>query len=71
MDKQEMLDVIKEELDLDLEIDECYTTEEVTEAFNIEGFLAPYCVAVHRETNIKGTLAFIHHPRIYYGWTEA
>jgi len=24
MDKQEMLDVIKEELDLDLEIDECY-----------------------------------------------
>jgi hypothetical protein len=50
---------------------ECWSTEEVTQEFDILGFMAPYCVAVRKETGKKGALAFVHRPRIYYGWQEA
>jgi hypothetical protein len=47
---------------------ECWTTEEVTVEFDILGFMAPFCTAVRVATGEKGTLAFVHRPRIYYGW---
>ena len=47
---------------------ECWTTEEVVEEFEIIGFLAPFCTAKRRETGEKGTLLFVHRPRVYYGW---
>jgi hypothetical protein len=50
---------------------ECWTTEEVTKEFDILGFMAPFCTAVRMETGKKGVLAFVHRPRIYYGWREA
>ncbi len=50
---------------------ECWTTEEVTQEFEILGFLAPFCTAKKRDTGEKGTLTFIHRPRIYYGWRLA
>lgn len=50
---------------------ECWSTEEVTQEFDILGFMAPFCTAVRMETGKKGTLAFVHRPRIYYGWREA
>ena len=70
MTKQEMLDLIKEDYGLDIDIDDSWTTSEVTEAFDIESFLAPFCFATKKDTGVKGTLAFIHHPRIYYAWQE-
>jgi len=50
---------------------ECWTTDEVTAEFEILGFMAPFVTAVRRATKEKGTLAFIHRPRIYYGWHPA
>ncbi len=47
---------------------ECWSTEEVTQEFEILGFMAPFCTAVRRETGKKGSLLFVHRPRIYYGW---
>ena len=47
---------------------ECWTTEEVTDEFEILGFLAPFCTAIRKATKEKGILAFVHRPRIYYGW---
>ena len=47
---------------------ECWTTEEVQEEFESLGFMAPFCTARKRETHKKGTLLFVHRPRIYYGW---
>ena len=68
--KQEMIDQIKEDYGLDIDINESWTTSEVTEKFEIESFLAPFCFATERETGVKGSLTFIHHPRIYYSWQE-
>ena len=47
---------------------ECWTTDEVTQEFEILGFLAPFCTAVRISTGEKGSLLFGHRPRIYYGW---
>lgn len=48
--------------------EECWTTEEVTQEFEILGFMAPFCTAVRISTGEKGSLLFVHRPRIYYGW---
>ncbi len=50
---------------------ECWTTEEVTQEFEILGFMAPFCAAVRISTGEKGALAFVHRPRIYYDWCVA
>jgi len=48
--------------------DNVWDTEAVTEKFIIDGFLAPYVVAINRQTKEKGTLTFCHHPRFYFDW---
>jgi len=45
-----------------------WSTEEVTREFEITGFLAPRCSAIHKETGIKGTLQFTHSPRFYFNF---
>jgi hypothetical protein len=69
--KQEMIDQIKIDHGIEIDINESYTTEEVTEAFDIESFLAPFCFATKKSTGEKGSLAFIHMPRIYYAWSPS
>ena len=69
--KQEMLDEIEATHGMKLSLTNSWTTEEVTRDFEITGFLAPFCTAVDRETETKGTLMFIHRPRIYYSWQES
>jgi hypothetical protein len=46
--------------------DNVWNTEEVTAAFEIEGFAAPFCVARRRSDGQRGSLAFTHMPRFYY-----
>jgi len=71
-EKESMLEELKEaypEVHQAIQDDgECWTTEEVTDEFDILGFMAPFCTAVRKATKEKGTLAFIHRPRIYYSW---
>lgn len=43
-----------------------WNTAEVTNDFDITGFLAPRCTATHIDTDIKGTLTFTHSPRFYF-----
>jgi hypothetical protein len=45
-----------------------YDTNEVREAFEIEGFMAPYCVATERATRLLGSLEFQHRPRFYFNF---
>ena len=47
---------------------EVWDTEEVTRDFVIEGFMAPFVVATHKETGKKGCLMFQHNPRFYFLW---
>ena len=47
---------------------EVWDTKEVTKNFSIEGFMAPFVVATHRESGKSGTLMFQHSPRFYFLW---
>ena len=47
-----------------------WTTDQLTEEFEVIGFLAPFVSVRHRGTGKKGTMMFRHHPRIYFGYTE-
>jgi|TARA_B100001971_G_scaffold208686_1_gene230904 hypothetical protein len=47
-----------------------WTTEELREEFEVIGFLAPYVAVKRKSDNIKGSLLFEHHPRIYYDFVE-
>lgn len=46
------------------------TTQEMTAAYEVVGFLAPYVVVKRRSDGKKGTLQFTHAPRAYFGWVE-
>ncbi len=50
---------------------ECWTTDELEEDFEVLGFMAPFCVVRKRKTKEKGSLLFVHAPRVYYRWKVA
>lgn len=45
-----------------------WDTDQVSKAFVIEGFMAPFVVARKRDTGERGSLQFCHHPRFYFNW---
>jgi hypothetical protein len=45
-------------------------TKELQEQYRVTSFLAPFVSVVRRSDGVKGTLRFIHQPRIYYGFQE-
>ena len=48
-----------------------WDTKEVTAEFNIEGFMAPLCVATRRADGVRGSIYFQDHPRFYYNFNPA
>ena len=56
---------------LEIEHGPIWNTEEVSEDFEITGFMAPFVVAIRRSDNVKGTLKFQDSPRYYFGFREA
>jgi hypothetical protein len=46
--------------------DNVWDTAQVTEAFEIEGFMAPFVVARRRSDGVRGSMAFTHMPRFYF-----
>ncbi len=54
--------------------EERWTTEELTEAFEVVGFMAPFVVVKRKSDGVKGTLEFVQNPgeaRVYFGWAAA
>ena len=47
-----------------------WDTTELTEAFKVEGFLAPFVSVTRKSDGAQGALVFQHSPRFYYGFTE-
>lgn len=70
-----MSSVINSELterkELETQYGQVWDSDEVTSDFEIEGFMAPFVVAIRRSDGVKGTLMFQHSPRYYFEWTEA
>jgi len=51
-------------------VDNVWNTDELTSAFYIHSFLAPYCVVVRKSDGSKGTVRFQHSPRFYFDFIE-
>jgi hypothetical protein len=47
-----------------------WNTQELQRDFEVLGFAMGYCVVIRKADGVKGSLAFDHMPRRYYGWTE-
>ena len=48
-----------------------WDTSELSNDFEVVGFMAPFVVVRRRADGIKGSLEFQHSPRFYYGFTPA
>ena len=46
-----------------------WTTDQLRAEFIVEGFLAPLVVVTRKSTGERGSLAFTHNPRLYFGWS--
>lgn len=47
-----------------------WNTNELSNDFIVEGFLAPWVIVTRKSDNKKGVLEFQHRPRFYYNWME-
>jgi hypothetical protein len=56
---------------LEAQYGQVWDTSELTEDFDVSGFMAPYVVVVRKSDNQKGTLEFTHSPRYYMSFEPA
>ncbi len=47
-----------------------WDTAELTEAFTVEGFAAPFCFVTRKSDGKRGMIEFQHQPRFYYNFVE-
>jgi len=55
---------------LEKQYGQVWNTGELSKDFTVEGFMAPFVVAVNKETGKRGCLMFQHMPRFYFKWQE-
>lgn len=48
--------------------DKTWTTDQLLEDFKVLGFAFGFCVVVRKSDGQRGSLSFIHYPRLYYDW---
>jgi len=48
-----------------------YDTQQLTSAFEVQGFMAPFCVVKERKTGKRGSVTFQHSPRFYFNFVPA
>ena len=46
-----------------------WDTKELSQDFNVKGFMAPFVVVERKSDGVKGSLEFQHNPRFYYGFS--
>jgi hypothetical protein len=47
-----------------------WTTTDLAKEFTVEGFAAPFVIVTRKSDGKKGTLEFMHSPRVYFNWEE-
>lgn len=47
-----------------------FNTDELREAFEVQGFAAPFCIVQRKSDGKIGTLTFQHQPRLYWDFQE-
>ena len=70
MKEQEVLEQdVRNQLIQEYGEDNVWNTEEATEAFSFESFLAPYVVVIRKSDNKKGSMVFTDRPRFYFNFS--
>ena len=46
--------------------DNVWDTKELTAAFEVKGFMAPFCVVKRKADGVVGSVTFQHDPRFYF-----
>ena len=44
------------------------TTDQLSEQYNVLGFLAPFVVVRRKSDGVKGSMEFTHNPRFYFNF---
>ena len=47
---------------------EVLNTDEATEKYSFQSFLAPFAFVTRKSDGVKGTVQFQHHPRFYFNF---
>lgn len=55
---------------LEAEHGQVWDTDEMTRAFSVRGFMAPFVGVVRKSDGVKGTLTFQHYPRFYFDFEK-
>lgn len=55
---------------LEKEHGKVWDTAELSNDFEVTGFMAPFVTVKRKSDGKKGSLMFQHSPRFYFGWTE-
>ena len=50
--------------------EQVWSARELSQEFEVLGFMAPFVVVRRRSDGKRGTLMFTHEPRYYFGWQE-
>ena len=45
-----------------------WNTEELQQDFKVDGFASPWVVVIRKSDDTKGSLKFIHQPRLYFNF---
>ena len=61
-----MSEATREELETKYGKGNVWNTGEMVAAFEVHGFLAPFCTVTRKADGVKGTLEFFHNPRLYF-----
>jgi hypothetical protein len=56
---------------LEAEYGQVWDTGQLSEDFEVLGFLAPFAVVVRKSDGVKGSLEFQHQPRFYFHFVPA
>jgi len=53
---------------LEAQYGQVWTTQELSNDFEVIGFMAPYVVVRRKADGVKGSLEFQHNPRLYFNF---
>jgi hypothetical protein len=56
---------------MEVKYGQVWDTKELQQDFEVQGFMAPFCMVVRKFDGAKGTLMFQHMPRFYFSFEKA
>jgi hypothetical protein len=66
--RRDMIESGQPAADLATDPDRKWTTAELLEEFDVQGFAAPFVVVVRKSDGQRGSMEFQHSPRVYFDW---